>query len=52
MDTLRLLFLTVNKIMSMPMDVFGYQISFIQILAFVVVISVCFVFIRRLISLL
>ena len=50
MNTLRLLFLFVNKVMNTPLNLFGYHISFANILAFGVVISVCFIFIKRLIS--
>lgn len=51
MIVLRQLFTTVNTILNTQMNLFGFGISFMNILAFVIISSICAIFLVKLINL-
>lgn len=51
MGVLSELFRVVGIILNMKMDLFGYDISFMNILAFVIISSICAIFLVKLINL-
>lgn len=50
MSVLSTLFSVIGQIINKSMNIFGYRISFMNIFAFVIVISVSALFIRNLLS--
>lgn len=50
MTVIKTLYSVINQIMNMKMDLFGYDISFMNMFAFAMITGVCAIFIRNLLS--